>query len=437
MKKITESAFDSEAKWPADGRRPKIAFFDYPDVFEDFYPHYGVDQHSFGTTWQNTANHAWLKLVQRHVGDVTWFVTCLKTDLTESFHQTIGCQVRFYPSSWLHRQLWRLFYGPSMAWRWRSYYRLYAVIASYLAPLSWPLWRGLVSLRPDVLFVQDYCSGRYDVLLLVSKLLKIPLITFHSGSTEEKYLGKAMKSFTIPRAAVLFPSGKSEMSRLQNRYGISSSRLFILRPPLDATVFSILDRTTCCEHFGLDRKRRYLLFFGRLDDSVKRISSIICQFSLLAEDFQDFDLVIAGSGRDHAELVGLSNRILPGRVHFMGWIAEDQRKAMLYNTADCMVLASWREASPAVIGEAFACGTPVVSSDVGGISDLVKDDVSGWLFPAGDDDSLLRCLSKVMSNAGQIAAMRPLVREMATKLVSNEVVGETLKNGFDSVMGNK
>jgi hypothetical protein len=29
--------------------RPLIAFFDYPDVFEDFYPHYGVDQRAFAT----------------------------------------------------------------------------------------------------------------------------------------------------------------------------------------------------------------------------------------------------------------------------------------------------------------------------------------------------------------------------------------------------
>lgn len=31
--------------------RPLIAFFDYHDVFEDFYPHYGVDQHSFSTLY--------------------------------------------------------------------------------------------------------------------------------------------------------------------------------------------------------------------------------------------------------------------------------------------------------------------------------------------------------------------------------------------------
>ena len=45
--------------------RPLIAFFDFPDVFEDFYPHYGVNQQAFATTWADTANHAWLALVQK------------------------------------------------------------------------------------------------------------------------------------------------------------------------------------------------------------------------------------------------------------------------------------------------------------------------------------------------------------------------------------
>ena len=46
-------------------RRRKIAFFDHPDVFEDFYSHYGVSQKSFSTTWHNTGNHAWVKILQK------------------------------------------------------------------------------------------------------------------------------------------------------------------------------------------------------------------------------------------------------------------------------------------------------------------------------------------------------------------------------------
>jgi hypothetical protein len=66
--------------------RPLIAFFDYPDVFEDFYSHYGIDQRAFATRWAATGNHALLGLVQREVGDVIWDALSLTPKLSEAHH---------------------------------------------------------------------------------------------------------------------------------------------------------------------------------------------------------------------------------------------------------------------------------------------------------------------------------------------------------------
>src|SRR5579871_2706768 len=119
-------------------RRPRIAFFDYPDVFEDFYPHIGVDQRSFATTWERTGNHAFLTLLQREVGDVTWYAFSLRPQLAEARHEVVGCRVRMLPSSALHRTLWRAFYLPRDAWRWRRAYPAFAAAASYASLLSMP-----------------------------------------------------------------------------------------------------------------------------------------------------------------------------------------------------------------------------------------------------------------------------------------------------------
>ena len=50
--------------------RLRIAFFEYADVFEDFYPHYRVDQQTFATRWAGTGDHALVTLLQREVGGV-------------------------------------------------------------------------------------------------------------------------------------------------------------------------------------------------------------------------------------------------------------------------------------------------------------------------------------------------------------------------------
>src|SRR3954452_24226739 len=104
-------------------KRLKIAFFDYPDVFEDFYPHYGVTQQSFATTWHHTGTHAWLRIVQEEIGDVTWYVLSIKPKIKEGVNIYAGCQVNFLPSSWLHRKLWKWFYLSKNSFKWRSHYR--------------------------------------------------------------------------------------------------------------------------------------------------------------------------------------------------------------------------------------------------------------------------------------------------------------------------
>lgn len=417
---------------PHRGReRPLIAFFDYPDVYEDFYPHYGVGQHEFATKWHNTANHAWLAIIQREIGDVLWFCNSIRPEVDEEIHEFTGCRVKFVASSWSHRLLWKAFYLPSCSWRWRRFYRAYALVASYLAPFSWALFWELRRERPDVLYVQDYCSGRYDVLLLFAKLLDIPCLTFHSGSTSDKYLGKIMRALTIRQADWIFPSGTNELEQLEQKFGYPASRQTIIRPPIDTDLYRPMDRQDACASHHLDPDKRYFIFVGRLDDSVKRLSAIIEVFADLCRDHSRFDLLIVGNGKDEKSLKHLANDRVPGRVHFLGWIAGDHEKAQALNTADCLLLASWREASPAVIGEAFACGVPVISSQVGCIDDLVVDGETGWLFPAGDDERLRQRLENVMDHPEIISPMRETVRKAALRTVSIKAVGKALAEGFN------
>ncbi len=413
--------------------RKKVAFFDYPDVFEDFYPHYGVDQQTFATTWHNTGNHAWLKIIQAQIGDVTWYVLTLKPELKEARHAYVGCRIKFYSSSWLHRKCWKLFYASRNSWKYQKYYRLYATVASYTAPLSGTLLRALREDKPDVIFVQEYCSGRFDVLMCYAKLLGIPLVALHAGSTPDTYSGKWVRKFTLPRADYLFPSGIRERNRLANTYHIPAERLSITRPPINTTVYQPAPRERACRETGLNPERRYFIFIGRLDDTIKQVSSILDAFARVAAQYPDIDLLVIGSGPDEEKLKGHAAGKVSGRVIFTGWVAGDLEKARLLNTADCLVMASKREGFPTVIGEAFACGIPVISSEVGTISDLVIDGKTGWLFPPGDDEALTRCLLWVASNREQVQAMQPSIRQWAKETVSIEAIAKTLETGFLSV----
>jgi glycosyltransferase involved in cell wall biosynthesis len=410
--------------------RPLIAFFDYADVFEDFYTHYGVDQWTFATRWAATGNHAFLSVLQREIGDVIWYVLSLEPELSEARHEVVGCREKFLPSCWLHRCLWRAFYLPPMAWRWRRAYRAFATVASYLAPVSLPFFRALWHDRPDFLFVQSYSSGRFDMLLLMARALGVPLIAYHAGGRPEGYLGGVIRRWTIPRADRLIVSGRNEFEMLASRFRVSPERLTVILTPIDTVAFRPLDRAEACRAAGLDPARRYLLFVGRLQDSVKRVGALIQAFAAAAVGHPDADLVIVGEGADGERLRRQAEEAAPGRVRFMGWVSGAEALVPLYNAAECLVLPSWREGFPTVVGEAMACGAPVLASRVGGVGELVIKGETGWLIPPGDDQALTAGLSFVLAHAEVAASMRPRARSVAEARVSPVAVAAALRRCF-------
>ena len=66
---------------------------------------------------------------------------------------------------------------------------------------------------------------------------------------------------------------------------------------------------------------------------------------------------------------------------------------------DVLIVPSvWYENSPLVIQEAFLAGVPVITSDIGGMKELVEDGNDGFLFNVGNSDSLRKVLQGIISN---------------------------------------
>ena len=96
--------------------------------------------------------------------------------------------------------------------------------------------------------------------------------------------------------------------------------------------------------------------------------------------------------------------------------------------SDCLVLASWREGFPTVVGQALACGTPVVATRVGGVPELVKDGRTGWLVAPGDDAALARAVGEALAGAGR--ALRPAARAAAEERLAPAAVATQLRRAL-------
>jgi glycosyltransferase involved in cell wall biosynthesis len=99
---------------------------------------------------------------------------------------------------------------------------------------------------------------------------------------------------------------------------------------------------------------------------------------------------------------------LAGRVHFLGW--RDDLETILPEL-DMVICSSRNEGTPVALIEAMAAGVPVLSTDVGGVGDLVTHGTTGWLVPAGDPAALARGIRDLLEDAERrrllAAAARP------------------------------
>ncbi|EFW91282.1 glycosyl transferase group 1 [Haladaptatus paucihalophilus DX253] len=126
-----------------------------------------------------------------------------------------------------------------------------------------------------------------------------------------------------------------------------------------------------------------LVYVGRLDP-VKGVRNLLEAFVELQErGTRDYHLTLVGDGTKRADYERfVERRRVQDAVTFAGY-QDDVRPFLL--AADVFVLASVAEGPPAAIREAQACETPVVATDVGGVSDLVH---GGVVVPPNDPEAL-------------------------------------------------
>ena len=144
------------------------------------------------------------------------------------------------------------------------------------------------------------------------------------------------------------------------------------------------------QELGLSQTTRLIGHVGRLV-AVKNHDALLRSFDVVRRDIKDTVLLCLGDGPRELEL-----RALAGPdVRFLGHRTDISR---MLRAVDLFVLPSLNEGISNTVLEAMASGVPVIATDVGGNSELIVDDVTGSLIPAGDDRALADAIRRLLSN---------------------------------------
>lgn len=144
----------------------------------------------------------------------------------------------------------------------------------------------------------------------------------------------------------------------------------------------------------------YVLYFGVLE-KWKGVATLIRAM----QDTPDAKLVIAGEGRDKANLEEMVHREGIGNVEFVGYKAGDALWEVVGRARFVVVPSEWYEVYGMVTYEAFANGKPVIGSNIGGTAELIDHGINGLLFEPGNVSDLSEKIKRLLANPGLIAEM--------------------------------
>jgi glycosyltransferase involved in cell wall biosynthesis len=137
-----------------------------------------------------------------------------------------------------------------------------------------------------------------------------------------------------------------------------------------------------------------LLFVGRVV-SLKGHAVLLQAVAELVAAGRRISLVIVGDGPRREELMRLGRSLgLTDEVEWTGALAQD-RLPLLYAEADVFCLPSFAEGVPTVLMEAMLTETPVVTTTIAGVPELVEDGVSGILVPPGRAEAIAAAVARL------------------------------------------
>ena len=244
--------------------------------------------------------------------------------------------------------------------------------------------------------------------ILIGKLYRRKvLLNYHSGEAEDHL--QRWRRTAIPTIrlvdSVVVPS--EYLVRVFASFGLQATAIYNL---IDTSKFRFRERVPL----------RPVFLSNRNLESHYGVDRVLRAFAVIQENIPEASLTIAGDGSQSRSLKQLAEELRLRNTKFIGQVAPFAIDD-LYDAADIFLNGSEIDNQPLSILEAFSCGLPVVTTDAGGIPDIVEDGRTGMVVARGDYAGLANRSIKLLNDPS------------LTKQIVDQARQECLKYSWEAV----
>jgi len=188
--------------------------------------------------------------------------------------------------------------------------------------------------------------------------------------------------------------------------------------------------------FNIPEEKKIILYLGRIH-RIKGVDFLIKAYAYLKNEmnYKNAVLVIAGPDDGYLkEAQGIANSLgISKNVLFTGQLY-GRDKLEVYVDSEFYVLPSRYETFPMAALEAYACGKPIIASNVGGLRELVVNGETGLLIDVGDIDQLAKAIHSLLNNEAEVEKMGSKGMQYVKSNFSIEKVVERLEKVYEEAV---
>jgi glycosyltransferase involved in cell wall biosynthesis len=240
------------------------------------------------------------------------------------------------------------------------------------------------------------------------------------------YHGHVLDGYFGPIATQCFTSAERQLARLTDAIVAISPRIktellsglrigndtqyHVIELGFDLAPLLAIDddaRQAARRTMGIPAEAHVVSTVGRLT-AIKQTRLFLETAQRISRDDPGALFVIAGDGELRGELESAARTLgIEPRTRFLGWRSD---LPTIYAATDVFLLTSRNEGTPVALIESLAAGVPAVSTDIGGVRDVIDSSDVGLLAPFGDADALAAAVGTLLAAAPRRRTMGEIGR---------------------------
>jgi glycosyltransferase involved in cell wall biosynthesis len=265
-----------------------------------------------------------------------------------------------------------------------------------------PIWHlGQLLKRGGFNLIQSHGYKSHLMAAILSRVFNVPWVAFAHGWTAENFKVKMyhkLDLFLLRKAAAVIavsPPLQSKLAEIRN----GKPTELILNAVDPAAIPGDSDGHAVRNELGL--KDEFVIgCFGRLSHEKGQDILIRAFAKSLFEVDRRLKLLFLGDGPAKKDLLELSDKLgVKDKIIFKSHVTNIKG---FYSAIDLLILPSRSEGLPNVVLEAMACGVPVAAAEVGAVSQIITNNVNGWIFKAGDEIKLSKIIEEAVTENGKL-----------------------------------